>query len=189
MASRVFTSAEVREMSFGMQMFLFLALGQLYKYALFLPTPDGSAIGPHAVFFGALLFSPFIIAQVPPLLACVPRLLLRRESRVELHSGGLIFHYDSVKRPLFVEWADLAELERTAWGLRFEVRKGADVTRAMPSYQGQFWRARTARPVAIKYLGRWQNTAALRECLSAAIAAGVRVSGFEVAASGDLQSA
>ncbi|MEO0913588.1 MAG: hypothetical protein AAFY59_11460 [Pseudomonadota bacterium] len=179
MAGRVFASAEVREMSFGTQMFLCLVIAQFYKFLMLKPGASVTEQWLTSTFLVALIVAPFVVARVPALLAIAPRVVLRRESRVELHAGGLIFHHDSVKRPLFVEWADLVRLEARGWGLRFETREGADLTSAMPSYQGQFWRARTEKPISIRYLGAWNDADALQACLQAAERCGVEVAGFD----------
>ncbi len=175
---KLFTTARVREVSTGTQFFLFILIGQFLKFFTLRDAPVTEQ--PALVAGGAALvmLSPFIWARIPPLMAITPGLFLRREARVELHAGGLIYHFDSVKRPLFVEWNDLQAIERHGLGLSFTVRPGADVTRGMPSYQGQFWRKKIARPVTLRYIDRFSSEDALAECLDFAAASGVDVSGF-----------
>ncbi len=172
-----FASARVRQMPLAWQGFIFFTLSQLFKYLALLSPAPIRGLTPEVWLYIFIMFSPFIWARIPPLLAVTPPVFLRREARVDLHDGGLVYTFDGVKRPLIVEWPDLAALRRTRFGLVFEVRNTANVTEGMPKFQAEFWARRVRRPIRLTYVDRF-DPVALAGPLSAARAAGVQVSGF-----------
>ena len=150
MAAERYATSHVREMPFAVQALLFFVLSQTLKYFALTGPPVAEGLSVRNLTLIALLFTPFVWARIPVLLAITPRIFLRSEARVEIHEGGLIYHFDGVKRPLFVEWPDLERLTRTRFGLRFAVRHEANVTEAMPSYQAQFWRGKIRTTSALR---------------------------------------
>ena len=179
MTARHFTGARVREISLGVQAYIFFLIATaLRTFTHVGPTDTLPRALVVPMILGLLIF-PFAWARIPPLMAITPGFFLRREARVELHGAGLIYYFDGVKRPLFVDWPDLMRLERTKLGLVIETRPGAILTDAMPRYQAQFWRERTSRPIRLGYVEAFRPDTQLTPCLAAAMAAGVAVVGFE----------
>lgn len=173
-----FAAARVRDMPMSWQAFLFFTLSQLFKYLALLSPAPIRGLTPEVMLYIFLMFSPFLWARIPPLLAITPPLFLRREARVDLHPGGLVYTFDNVKRPLIVEWPDLKRLSRGRFGLTIEVRNTANVTEGMPKFQAEFWGKRVRRPIRIRCVHRFGPGKPLDAALSAARRAGVEVEGF-----------
>lgn len=177
-AEKAFAAARVREVTLATQGFVFFCVAQAYKVFAY-AAPPGYGRNPWVWVHIALMFSPFVIARIPALMAVTPRLFLRDGARVDLHEGGLVYTFDAVKRPLFVSWANLESLQRTRFGLVFRVKDGPDLFEGMPRFQAEFWRGKTGRPVRIRYIERFAPERGLWLSLAAARRAGVRVEGFD----------
>ncbi|NNU79912.1 hypothetical protein HMH01_05610 [Halovulum dunhuangense] len=174
-------TARIREVPLGVQFFTFFVLSQALKYfALMSPVP-AEGISVRNLGLIALCFLPFAVARIPFLMPFLPGVALRDDAQVALHRGGLVYTFDGVKRPLFVEWPDLERIERTRFGLILTVRHRANVTEGMPKYQAEFWRAKIRRPIRLIHADRFTPQAGLVRCLSEARRAGVDVRGFEPA--------
>lgn len=179
MAEKLHASARVREISLGVQCYFFILIATALR--TFTHIGPAGDLPPELTVAGmaTLLAFPFVWARIPPLLGVTPGWLLRAESRIDLHGGGLIYQFDPVKRPLFVAWADLVELRRTRFGLVIRTRPGAALTHGMPNFQASFWSERVKRPVRILFLDPLSPESDAQKCLARAEAAGVIVSGFE----------
>ncbi|MEM9778577.1 MAG: hypothetical protein AAF813_01580 [Pseudomonadota bacterium] len=179
MARGVHAAARVRQVTWATQGFIFLVITQAYKVFAYDTAPGEGQItwmtGVHLV----LMFSPFLLAQITPLMAITPPLFLRDGARVEVHEGGLIYTFDAVKRPLFVRWEDLEHLQQTRFGLIFRTRGGAELLDGLPKFQAEFWGARIKKPIHLRYVERFEPQGAFLQCLQAARRAGVQVEGFE----------
>jgi len=174
-----FATARIREVPLGVQFFTFFVLSQALKYfALMSPVPAEGISLRNIGLIGAC-FIPFVIARIPFLMPLLPAIALRDDAQVALHPGGLVYTFDGVKRPLFVEWPDLEGIERTRFGLILRVRHRANVTEGMPKYQAEFWAARIRRPIRLIYAERFTPEAGLAACLAQARRAGVAVKGFD----------
>jgi len=180
MPSEPFVSGRIREIPFGWQAFIFVVLSQALKYFAMIAEGDIQGLSPRNLTLIALLFVPFVLARIPLVLAVTPGLFLRKEARIDLHRGGLVYTFDGVKRPLFVEWPDLEYLHKTRFGLVLKVRNRANVTEAMPKFQAQFWRSKIRKPIRLLHVsGLDRDGAALWPCLAAARRAGVEIRGFD----------
>ncbi|WP_112323942.1 hypothetical protein [Oceanibium sediminis] len=182
MAVSDFASARVRQMPLGVQFFTFFVLSQALKYWALMAPAGTEGTSPRNLSLIALCFVPFVVARLPFMMPLLPQLLLRDHAKVELHPTGLIYTFDGVKRPLFVEWPDLEGIERTRHGLVLRVRNRANLTEAMPKYQAEFWRARISRPIRLIHVGAFHPAGAAARCLTRARQAGVTVTGFETGA-------
>jgi|GEM_PF-5839398 len=182
MAEREFSAARVRQVPLSMQMFLFFLLTQALKY--FVLIDDGPVEGASArnIMLIAACFLPFVLARLPFVVAVLPRVFLRRDARLEVLPDGLIYTFDGVKRPLFVDWPDLEALERGRWGMILHIRNRANLTESMPRFQAEFWRRRIRRPIHLVVVDRLEPSAPLARNLARAVERGGRVSGFGVAA-------
>ena len=182
MAARAFAGARVREITWATQGFVFFTMANAYRVFAYdsLGDPAGER-SPLIYLHLAVVFSPFVIARITPLLGGMPALFLRDGARVSMDTRGLLYQFDDVKRPLFVPWDQLAWLRRTRFGLAFRVREGADLLDGMPKFQAEFWRGKTRRPIRLQYVERLTPETGLRQALAAARRAGVEVSGFDTA--------
>jgi len=181
MAVERFARARVREVTFATQGFLFVVITQAYKVFAYGMAPGDGQITWGTGLHLALMFSPFILARVAPLMAVTPDILLRDAAQVELHEGGLVYTFDAVKRPLFVAWADVACLHRGRFGLSFQIRDRSELTAGMSEFQAGFWRRKLARPIRLGYVGRFEPAGGLGLALAAASRAGVELQGWEPA--------
>lgn len=179
MAVTSFSTARVREIPLGVQFFVFFVLTQALKYFALMAPPGTTSTSLRSVVLIAACFLPFVIARVPWLMPLMPGILLRDNARLELHDGGLIYHFDGVKRPLFVEWPDLEAIHREGHGVTLHVRNRANLTEAMPKYQAEFWRGRIAKPIRLIHVDALAPADPARRALRNAAAAGVAVSGFD----------
>ncbi len=177
-ADKVFATARVRQMTMATQFFLFVLITQGYQTFAYTTVPGGGQItwvtGLHVI----VMFSPFIVARITPLMAVLPGLLLRDGAQIQLHDGGVIYTFDAVKRPLFLTWDDVASLSKTRFGLRLVARPHEGLLEGMPKYQGEFWRARIRKPIYLPFVQRFQPQRGLWLALAAARRAGVKVDGF-----------
>lgn len=180
---RPFARARIREIPYAVQGFIAFTLANADRVFAFEVT---AAETPHWQMWAhiVVIFSPFIIARITPVLAITPRLFLRDEAELTLDARGLFYRYDAVKRPLFVPWTDLERIHKRRWGLTFETRDGADLTEGMPKFQGEFWRGKIKKPIRLQYVDPFEPERALRLALAAARRAGVSVEGFGAASEG-----
>jgi hypothetical protein len=179
MAVERFARARVREVTFATQGFLFVVITQAYKVFAYDKAPGDGEITWRTGLHLTLMFSPFILARIAPLMAVTPGILLRDGAQVELHEGGLVYTFDAVKRPLFVAWSDVDYLHRGRFGLSFRIRDRAELTEGMPQFQAGFWRRKLARPIRLGYVARFEPPGGLGLALAAAARAGVDLQGWE----------
>ncbi|MEM8868914.1 MAG: hypothetical protein AAGA19_04125 [Pseudomonadota bacterium] len=179
MASRLHAAARVRQVTLATQGFLFVVITQAYRVFAYGTVPGEGQLDWQTGLHLMLMFSPFLLAQITPLMAITPALLLRDGARVDIHDGGLIYTFDAVKRPLFVPWEDMEYLRQTKFGLVFKTRDNAVLLEGLPKYQAEFWRDRIKRPVRLRYVDRFTPEGAFWQCIQTARRAGVAVYGFE----------
>lgn len=177
-ADKAFASARVRQMTTATQFFLFVLITQGYQAFAYTTVPGGGQITWATGLHVLLIFSPFIVARVTPLMAVLPGVLLRDGAQIQLHDGGVVYTFDAVKRPLFLTWDNVTSLSKTRFGLCLVIRPRDDLFEGMPKYQAEFWRARTRKPIYLPFVQRFQPQRGLWLALAAARRAGVRVDGF-----------
>ncbi|MEM8788396.1 MAG: hypothetical protein AAGE76_09045 [Pseudomonadota bacterium] len=181
MAAKVHTAARVREMTFATQGFLFVVIAQAYRAQAYNMRPGEGELTWMTAVHLAIMFSPFILARITPLMGVLPQLFLRDGARIELHDAGLVYHFNNVKRPLFASWDHVESLRRTRFGLVLHIRPDPSLTQGMTRFQGEFWDRKLRRPIRLQYVSAFAPERGLWQCLAAARRAGVTVDGFETA--------
>lgn len=178
-SERVFATARVRQVTHATQLFLFIVITHAYQVFAYGMVPGGGRVTWMTGVHLALMFSPFILARITPLMAITPNLFLRDGAQIQLHDGGLIYTFDAVKRPLFLAWSDVESLRKTRYGFVFTARPREELFEGMPKYQGEFWRARTRKPIRLNFVGAFEPARGYWLAIAAARRAGVEVTGFD----------